>query len=214
MYFCKKKIHMEEKFKDIIIKYSDYLNDKGMAGITLEEISGKIGVPLEEVMKYVSSEEQLVEKVLEFERNAFEEVFDVHDFEGVNAIDILMTVSRVMAEKFMDISPSITFNLKKHYPEIYQKHFDYRRDFIYMKIKVNLTKGINQGIYRDDLSIELIARLYLSRLYDLHNPEFFPPEKFSFEVLFDAMFDNFVRGIAKPEGLKYFEKKRKQIKFQ
>ncbi|MCK4361200.1 MAG: hypothetical protein KAV70_05605, partial [Bacteroidales bacterium] len=80
------------------------------------------------------------------------------------------------------------------------------RDFIFGKIKINLTKGINQGIYRDDLSIELIARLYISRLTDIHNPEFFPPEKFSFQTFFDVMFENFIRGIAKPEGIKYYEK--------
>jgi len=113
----------------------------------------------------------------------------------------------------MDISPSVTFVLKNHFPEIYQRHFIQRRDFIYEKIQINLSKGISQGMYRDDLSIELVARLYLSRLIDLHNPDFFPAEKFSFETIFNVMFENFIRSIAKPEGLTYFEKKKKNFKF-
>ena len=68
-------------------------------------------------------------------------------------------------------------------------------------------------MYRDDLSIELIARLYISRLIDLHNPDFFPPDKFSFATLFEVMFENFIRGISNEEGIKYYKKQKKSMKF-
>lgn len=203
---------MITEYEDIIKKYRDFLFSKGYVNLSLDSLCTKIGVDKDIVKKYFATEEELVEKVLEYERKQFEKIFEVHDFEGVNAIDILLTVSREVAHRFKDVSPSITFELKNYYPEIYHKHFDYRRDFIYEKIKINLTKGINQGIYRDDLSIELVARLYLSRLIDLHNPDFFPTEEFSFDTIFNTMFENFVRGIAKPEGLSYFEKRRKDYK--
>jgi hypothetical protein len=203
---------MNEEYNYIIKKYRDFLFSKGYMNLSLDKLSGKINVDKDIVRKYFATEEELVEKVLEYERKQFEKIFEDYDFEGVNAIDILLTVSREVAQKFKDVSPSITFELKNYYPEIYHRHFDFRRDFIYEKIKINLTKGINQGIYRDDLSIELVARLYLSRLIDLHNPDFFPTEEFSFETIFNTMFDNFIRGIAKPEGLKYFEKRRKDYK--
>jgi AcrR family transcriptional regulator len=205
---------MELTYREIIEKFRDYLyklNSKAV--INLDEISRRTGVPKEEILRHFSGEEELVEKALEFERLRFEEIFKIHDFEGVNAIDILLTVSKEVADKFLDVSPSVTFVLKKHFPDIYQKHFELRRDFIYGKIQINLTKGINQGMYRDDLSIELVARLYLSRLIDLHNPDFFPPEKFSFETIFNVMFESLIRSIAKPEGLEYYEKKRKFIRF-
>jgi hypothetical protein len=204
---------MDSTLREIIEKFRDYLyNLNAKAVIRFDEISSKTGIPKEVLLKYFSGEEELVEKVLDFERHRFEEIFKIHDFEGVNAIDILLTVSKEVTEKFMDISPSVTFVLKNHFPDIYQEHFILRRDFIYEKIKINLTKGISQGMYRDDLSIELVARLYLSRLIDLHNPDFFPPEKFSSDTIFNVMFENFIRSIAKPEGLAYYEKKKKNFK--
>jgi AcrR family transcriptional regulator len=205
---------MELSFREAIEKFRDYLytmNSKAV--ISFNEISKKTGIPRKSFLKFFSSEEELVEKVLEFERMRFEEIFKIHDFEGVNAIDILLIVSKEVANKFMDVSPSVTFVLKKDFPEIYQKHFELRRNFIYDKIQINLMKGINQGMYRDDLSIELVARLYLTRLIDLHNPDFFPPEEFSFDTLFNVMFESLIRSIAKPEGLEYYEKKRKAIQF-
>jgi hypothetical protein len=201
---------MDAKLRGIIEKFRDYLNaQNGKAVISLDVISSHSGIPRDEIARHFAGEAELVEKVLEFERNRFEEIFRIHTFDGVNAIDVLLTVSKEVAEKFIDISPSVTFVLKKHYPDIYHQHFIQRRDFIYEKIQLNLSKGIRQGMYRDDLSVELIARLYLSRLIDLHNPDFFPPEEFSSETIFNVMFENFIRGIAKPEGLAYFEAKKK-----
>jgi AcrR family transcriptional regulator len=199
--------------RGIIEKFRDYLyNENGRAIVSLDEISAYIGVPKETILSYVSNEAELVEKVLEFERQRFEEIFSIYTFDGVNAIEVLLIVSKEVANKFVDISPSVTFVLKKDFPEIYHQHFIQRRDFIYEKMQLNLSKGIRQGMYRDDLSVELIARLYMSRLSDLHNPDFFPAEEFSSETIFNVMFENFIRGIAKPEGLAYFENKMKNYK--
>ena len=204
---------MEKAFREIVEKTRTLWHDKGVGKFSLEELAPRIDIPLETLQVFATDDNELVEKVLQFERSSFENIFETHDFEGVNAIDILLTVSKEVAEKFMDMNPSVTLELKMHYPEAYQKHIQQRIDHIFGKIQINLTKGINQGIYRDDLSIELVARLYISRLLDLHNPELFPRQKFSFETLFNFMFDSFVRSIAKPEGVEYFEKKRKKLRF-
>jgi AcrR family transcriptional regulator len=202
---------MDTEFLRILEKIRAYPFKEGIGGLTIQELSESINVPVENITKHIKDEADLVERVLEFERNSFKVIFDVHNFEGVNAIDILLTVSKEMAVKFSNISPALTFDLKKYYPELYQEHLTKRQNFIFEKIKINLQKGISQGMYRDDLSIELISRLYIARLIDLHDPNFFPPEQFSFKVLFNVMFESFVRSIAKPEGLEYFEKKRKEF---
>ncbi len=203
---------MNKEFKEIIARIRAYPFPDGLGEMTIEDLSEKINVPTELIYKYVEDEKDLVRQILKFERESFKVIFSDHDFEGVNAIDILLTVSKEIATKFMEVSPGITFDIKTKYPDVYKRHFKSRMDFIFMKIQINLQKGISQGIYRDDLSIELISRLYLSRLIDLHNPDFFPPEEFNFETLFDAMFENFIRSIANEEGIKYWEKKKKIFK--
>ncbi len=197
---------MDKKLLEIIEKARNLSFTYGIKNMSIDDMCNKMGISKKTFYKYIKNKTDLVEKILEFERERFKSIFVEYDFEGVNAIDILLTVSKEIALRFKDVTPSLTFELKKYYPELYQKHFEARIDFIFEKIKINLTKGINQGIYRDDLSIELIARLYISRLIDIHDPEFFPPEKYSFELFFDVMFENFIRGIAKPEGIKYYEK--------
>jgi AcrR family transcriptional regulator len=205
---------MEQPVIDILERVRELFFKYGVRSVSMDDICRDISISRKKLYQYFSSKTELVEKLLELERQNFENIFDRNNFEGINAIDILLTVSMEVGERFRDVVPSMTFDLKKYYPEIYRKHVDERINFIFKKIQINLEKGINQGIYRTDLSIELVARLYIRRLIDLHNPEFFPAEKFSFQTLFDAMFDNFIRGIANEKGISYYEKQMNQVKFK
>jgi len=204
---------MDENLKMILEKTRELTFKYGIKGVTFDKICEDLNITKTQFFTYIKDEKDLVEKVLDLEREGFKEIFINYDFEGKNAIDILLTVSKEVGEKFRYITPANTFELKKYYPEIYQKHFEERIEFIFGKIQINIQKGINQGMYREDLSIELIARLYISRLIDVHNTDIFPPDKYSFEVIFEVMFENFVRSIAKPEGIKYFEKRKKLKKY-
>lgn len=197
--------HLLLKVRDLSIKH-------GIRNLTFENISRHLSLDVHELKALVPNIQSLVEKILWYEREAFSSIFDKYNFEGINAIDILLTVSSEINSRFDELSPSLTQELQSIYPEIYQQHMESRIDFIFEKIKININKGIAQGMYRNDLSIELLSRIYISRLIDLHNPVFFPPEKFSFKLLFEVMFENFIRGIATDEGLKYYRLRIKELK--
>ena len=204
---------MDEKVQEILYKIRDIALSEEITKITVSDICKKIKITKKELFTYFKNENEVVEKVLDLERESFKVIFDEFNFEGMNAIDILFIVSKEMARKYRHVTPSLTIALKHQYPEIYADHFKKRTDFIFEKIKINLQKGISQGMYRPDFPIGLVSRLYISRLIDLHKPEFFPPEKFSFQTLFEVMFDSFVRSIATPEGLEYFEIKQRETTF-
>jgi len=205
---------MNEDRIELLQTIRNIANKKGIAEITLEKLHNINEIPHDILSKYYLKDEDLVTDILADERKKFEVIFIDHDFEGYyDAIDILFTVSKEMAGKFFSLSPSVTHQWKDVYPEVYQDHIQKRIDFIYMKINVNLQKGITSGLYRNDVSTELVARRYISRLLDLHDPDNFPPEDFSFIKLFEQMFDSFVKSIATEEGLTHYEKKKKSTKF-
>jgi len=196
---------MDPELIAILVKARELFYQRGVRNVPLSLICTETGISSRKLQTFIRNKTELVTLLLEYERFSFERIFSRYNFDGVNSIDILLTVSREISSHFQDISPSLTIDLKKYYPDIYQKHMENRIEFIYSQMLLNLQKGIRLGIYRSDLSVELIARLYMRRLIDLHNPDFFPPDQFSFQTFFDVMFDNFIRGIATEEGIRYYE---------
>lgn len=206
---------MNQELKSLIGQIRTIANKNGIEAVALDKLYQNNAFPDKLLDKYFPNDEILVEKILDDERAKFEEIFVEHDFEGYNdAIDILFTVVNEMSRKFYQLSPSVTHKYSELYPELYQKHIDERINFIYGKIQINLQKGISLGFYRDDVSIELVARLYIRRLIDLHNTENFPPEQFSMDTMFNQMFESFVRSVATEKGIAYFEKKKKSTKLK
>jgi hypothetical protein len=180
---------------------------------TFRNLARDMKIPLKTLKNAFGTESRLVEEILNFEQQNLENIFSEFDFTETNSIDDLIIVSKEINDKFENILPSITFDLRSRFPEVRQKFVEKRINFVNAKIKSNFELGMQQGMYRPDLSAELVSRIYISRLIDLHNPDFFPNETISFPVLFDVMFDTFIRGICTDEGKNYYEKKIRCFKF-
>lgn len=52
--------------------------------------------------------------------------------------------------------------------------------------------------------------MFISKLDEIHNPDLYPPESFSFTTIFDNLIDYLIKNIATEDGKNYF-KERKQL---
>lgn len=204
---------MQDYDKSLIEKIRHCISAYDQEQFSLTCIAGDLGMPLDELSKTFRDEESVVEAILKFEHDSLEALFKETSFEKDNAIDGLLRVSKELSRRFSNIHPSFNLDIKKSFADLYQKYVRLRTDFVFEKIRANIADGIRQGFYRPDLSAELVSRIYISRLIDLYNPDFFPPAQFSFNTLYDVMFDTFIRGIATEDGVKYYEKKVKCLRF-
>ncbi|MFA8300029.1 MAG: TetR/AcrR family transcriptional regulator [Hyphomicrobiales bacterium] len=194
----------QENREQLLVRIRQVALSTGVNYVSIERLCHKLEMTREELFTYFKDEEELMTCVLEHERSQFEQILAEVDFTGKNAIETLLSVSKEMSQRFELISPKVTHGLIKYFPHVYEEHFNQRKLYIFDKLKFNLEEGIEQGLYRKDFNPELISRLYMSRLIDLHNPELFPPEEFSYDTVYKEMIDSFIRGIVTPEGLEIF----------
>jgi AcrR family transcriptional regulator len=197
---------MNREYNELMIKLRKFIFTLGIRSFSMDEICKKIFVPKSLMTKYIKNKSDLVEQLLTFERLKFQRIFNDYDFGNVNAIKVLIIVNKEIALRFNDVSPSMTFDLQKFYPEQFNKHYKKEQEFISEKIEINLHKGIEQKMYRKDINIDLIVHHYFPRLIELQNPTMIKTEKFSFGVLSEFIIDLMIRGIATPEGIKYYKK--------
>lgn len=200
---------MTEKKYLLADKLRTYISWYGINDFSEDKLK-KVGLSTAELKEHFTDRRDMVSTILEYERKCFEEIFNEYDFEGWNAIDIMLIVSDEINKRFFNVSPSVTITLADTYPDIFEQHRDLRSDFIYEKIKINIEKGMEQGMYKNDVSSEMVARMYIARLNDIHNPQIYPPEGFTFATIFNTMIDNVIKNITNEEGRAYY-KQRKQL---
>ena len=73
-----------------------------------------------------------------------------------------------------DEKSSPQYQLQKYYPKIFknlkQKQFELMQELF----KENLTKGIEQKLYRNDIDIDFTARIYFNGMLGIKNKDLFP----------------------------------------
>lgn len=201
---------MEKEYKRVIEKAREILFKDGFQNISVARLASEASVDPETLGKMFPSVPVFIDKMLEDERESFESIFKEYNFEGMNAVDILLIVSREVHDRFYHVNPSITLQLRQFFPDIYKKHIEEKLEFMYMKIKINIEKGIAQGMYRQELEADSTAREFINWFYEVHQPEHSPKGGYSFGMIFEELFEKFVDHVANPVGAEYY-KSRKQL---
>jgi AcrR family transcriptional regulator len=197
---------MDEKLDRILSESTRLFKKNGIRSVSMDDIYKELGMSKKTIYQYFANKTELVEKVLAYMHEKERIPCIGEDTTNMNAIDILLAVSRNVSVQLKDMNPINAYELQKYYPAIYREFIIRKRDHVFEQVKQNFTQGIAEGIYRNDLDIDLVARLYIQKLVDVHDPEFLSSTNFGFEKVFQVMFDNHIRGIANAVGLAYYEK--------
>ena len=107
-----KKCQLTEKLRNYVYRYGTELSDDKLK---------KMGTSLEEINENFSDMEDIAKSIFEQERIAFEKIFKEYDFDGWNAIDILLLVGNEIHQRFFNVSPSVSYKLAEAFPELFEQ---------------------------------------------------------------------------------------------
>jgi Transcriptional regulator len=183
----------------------------GIKSITMDDVARELGISKKTLYQYVTDKDDLVGKVMDNEIAIRQEEICNCFRIGYNAIEELFEISILMNKLMRDQNPATEHDLKKYYPQHFQKIVNARREGIINYILLNLKKGIKEGLYRKEMNKEVIAKLYLWRIENAQISELFSAEEFSSIKLFVELLNYHVRGIATEKGIVELEKKIKEL---
>jgi TetR/AcrR family transcriptional regulator, cholesterol catabolism regulator len=203
---------MELKTRNIADRARGVFMKYGIRSVSMDDICRELGMSKKTLYQYFGNKSDLVNNILQQSFEEFEAHMSAIRLLEHNAIDDLLEMSRVIDEHMKAVSLAISFDLEKYYPEIYREYLAKKRDFASGCLRENIQKGIKEGLYRPDLNIDLIARLYLQKIEDLHHPSYYKIDEKSIAEVFQVMFENHIRGIANENGIRYYEERKKRLK--
>lgn len=197
---------MDSKLTSILETAGSLFRKFGVRSISMDEIASELGMSKKTLYQYVENKTELVQKVLDYYMQDSNACID--EVTGSqNAIDVLMQVSKSVSREIATSNPVMLFDLQKYYPALHRDFVSKKKEHVYLRIRENMLQGIQEDIYRAEIDIELIAKLYVEKLLALHDPAFLASIEFTSEKIFKVMFENHIRGIANASGLAYFENK-------
>lgn len=206
-----KSIFNDSKLTDILDKTVELFYAFGIKNLNMDDISRKLKISKKTLYQYVKSKEDLIEKLFYYDEMRWGSKLSIIKVEDLNAIDILIQVSLLVYDEMSRLDPKLKFEMKKYYEPIFNEFMQKKQTQIFNQISQNILKGIKEGLYREDVNIDLTASLYVRNLIDMHNKDFCFIKDITFDQVFETMFENHIRAISTPEGIEYFEKQKSEI---
>lgn len=179
----------------------------------MDDVSRSLGISKKTLYQYVDNKVDLLRKINDYIRELIKERIQELEKLNLNAIDVLLEMSKVANERHFKINPVISFEIKKFYPKVYDDYICTKKEILIGHIIKNLKQGIEEGLYRKELKIDIVAQLYFKKIEDFHNEDNVDFENFSYQKVFKVMFENHIRGIANEAGIKYFEQQKEKLNF-
>jgi TetR/AcrR family transcriptional regulator, cholesterol catabolism regulator len=197
---------VEIKEKNLLIKIRELMFRLGIKSLSMDDIAKQLGISKKTIYQYFESKADLIDKVLEMTLDEQKEDNERLISENKNAIDQLLKMYVLNSRMMEAINPALIFEMNKYYPESWKKLFDFRNGYLVDLVLNNLLQGIKSGLYRYDIDVDIVARLYTNNSLSMLNQELFPSKKYSHSSVFNQMFLYHIRGIASHKGLQYLEK--------
>ncbi len=186
--------------ENILHKATDLFLNLGFKSVTMDDLANEMGISKKTIYSHFENKTQLVE---ECTLNLFCSISQGIDHIcslGKNPIEELYEIKKFVMLHLKDERSSPQYQLQKYYPQIHHTLRNKQFEVMRACIIENLKKGIKRGIYRENLNIEFVSRIYFAGVTSIKDHTLFPAEKFPVTDLMDDYLEYHLRGIVTPKG--------------
>ncbi|WP_296634169.1 TetR/AcrR family transcriptional regulator [Polaribacter sp.] len=185
----------------ILEKAQELFLNLGFKSVTMDEIANSLGISKKTLYKEYSNKTNLVGSVVNFMFDTVCVSIDEVSKQKMNPIDELFHIKRIVMEHLKDEKSSPLYQLQKYYPKIYNSLKEKQFEVMQETFQDNLQRGVQAGIFRKDIDIDFISRMYFNGATGIKDQRLFPLQNYAMNTLMNLFLDYHLRAIITPLGL-------------
>ncbi|SFD32497.1 transcriptional regulator, TetR family [Chitinophaga sp. CF118] len=174
----------------------------GIKSVTMFDISRDCGVSKKTVYEHFRDKEDLVHEGMSFLLNGHMEQFKDFRQHSANAIEELTKELGYIELVGKTVNPVMLYEIQKYHPEIWKAVETFKRDYVLGFISENLQRGMNEGLYRSDLKIGIMARMRQLQMEAVFDPAQYPVTAYDMHEVMTQLIQHFILGITTLKGRK------------
>lgn len=186
----------------ILHKATDMFLNYGFKSITMDDIANKMGISKKTIYAHFENKTKLVEECTDNLFQVISSGIDQICALEKNPINELYEIKKFVMMNLKDEKSSPQYQLQKYYPKIYEVLKVKEYDLMLVCVVDNIKRGLALGIYRSNLDVDFVARIYYSGVFAIKDNSLFPNTEFKMTTLEDYFLEYHLRGIVTPKGRK------------
>ena len=167
----------------------------------MDDIANKLAISKKTIYKYFKNKEELIDDTMTYIQDTMMTGINCICDLNYNAIQENFEIKKMFRDLLKHSDDSPIYQLQKYYPKTYNRIM--KKEFVLFKdcIKNNIRKGIDEGLYRNDIDDDIITRFYFSLVLGIHDNNLFQYEHNTKNKLEIDVLEYHTRAISTPKGL-------------
>lgn len=183
----------------------------GIRAVTMDMLAAKLGMSKRTIYEIFRDKDELLKGVIKWMTQKQREVITKYFNESDNVVEAIFKMLDLMAEHFQKMSPAFQMDMRRYHRIILDNPDEIQDLPYYSNNSEILSRGIKEGIFRDDIDVEITNKCMLEVVRMSNDRDVFPPDDFLNKDVIRNFYINYLRGISTPKGLDlidFYEKKR------
>ncbi|MCF6366681.1 MAG: TetR/AcrR family transcriptional regulator [Bacteroidales bacterium] len=201
-----------EDIKQKIIETATSLYKKfGIKSVTMDDVARECMISKKTLYKYVNDKIDLLTEAFRYEFGIQSKRFEAITKKKLNAVEEVLEIHKNLINMLKTHNPSVEYDMHKYYPVV-DKELKEKKSFsVYQMMLKNLKKGIKEGLYYNDIDIELIAKQRVILQVQKIENSIVSFKEFTKPHAMKQMFIYHLRAICSPKGIKLLNQKIKEL---
>ncbi len=183
----------------------------GIRSVTMDDLSRLLSISKKTLYQHFTDKESLITAALETHRCGVKAMLEEARKIAQDPIQELLIFSQWEQYAANQVPPVVIFDLKKYHPAIWKSVLQQELNYSLGWLHENLERGIEQGLYRTDIPIDVVVRLYLAQREGMLQDYIFPDSSGLLADSISVSDDLFIRGIATAAGLECLLSYKQQV---
>lgn len=176
---------------------SDAFSQKGIKSVRMDDIAQSLNISKRTLYEIYENKEVLLFECLKTSKARAQEEMTFIAAQQNNVMDIILDIYRSKMSQLQKINPQFYSDLEK-YPQL-QSFLEEQHDKDRTKLKDFLRRGIEEGYFKGDINVDIIANVFDAINEYMKNHKLYT--EFPLEQLFNNMLFVTIRGICTQKGV-------------
>lgn len=149
----------------------------GVRNISMDDVARELSISKKTIYKHYQDKDQLVFDIISSHIAEVERNTTIIMSEEANPVLQIAKIADFVLEMNKNVHPSVLLDLQKFYPKSYIHLIEHRNKYSLQSVNQNLMKGIEQGLFRDNIHRQRVARIYMCLIFSMFQNTLFDGEE-------------------------------------
>ena len=197
--------------KKIVDQSIQHFLQYGYKSVTMDDIAKHMGVSKKTIYVHFPTKDELVEQSAVNHLDGIIKKINVISKQSKDPIIELYQIKKEALNHLSSEKNSPQYQLQKYYPSLYSKLKEKEFSALSGLFSNSIQEGIQTGIFRKDIDVDFVVRIFFNGIRGITNIKLFPIEIYKIEDLLLNFSEYHLRALCTHEGIIKLENYKKEM---